>query len=541
MESSLTASATTAGQLFSGSTFVVPPYQREYAWGVEEVNEFWLDLRQAVGQQEYFLGLVIVTEDADRRHLVDGQQRMLTITLLAACLYHAANRHGRRALAERVEATFLTSIDYDTDAVIPRLSLADTFDEVTLRGLVATGQVNEPLPDHAEAISDKIVAAYSALSRRFEEDIAVDPFKRLGIWAEFLTDRLFMAVFVHPDSASAYRVFEVVNTRGRDLTTADLLKNFVISQTAPQDRDERYRAWQEMARPLNQAGSGALVQFIRHVVTLSAGHVLPRDLFDFIASRRRVGGDRRAPTVDELITSLEDHLPLYMQMVDPTLEGPASPEWIPVFEVLNELGILSVRPLLLAIARADEADAGMDRVLQLVVRRIVVGNLGTGNVERRFGDAAKATMEKGSWRKALAALSDLDPDVEDFKSRVAERSFNKATLTILRRSETQRVMKPQQVGVLHLIRPRQADWPHFPLDDFSFWGATLGNTVLAPLDRRPKGASTWDGFKANLLPDCLDTDKLTLTSAANWSTADVEDRGHRIADTLAQIWYRDAS
>ena len=71
MEASLTASAITAGQLFSGSTFVVPPYQREYAWGDEEVNEFWLDLRQAVGQQEYFLGLVIVTEEGERRHLVD--------------------------------------------------------------------------------------------------------------------------------------------------------------------------------------------------------------------------------------------------------------------------------------------------------------------------------------------------------------------------------------------------------------------------------------------------------------------------------------
>lgn len=86
MESSLVASATTAGQLFSGSTFVVPPYQREYAWGTEQVKEFWGDLQGAVESEEYFLGLIILTEEDERRHIVDGQQRLLTLTLLANAL-----------------------------------------------------------------------------------------------------------------------------------------------------------------------------------------------------------------------------------------------------------------------------------------------------------------------------------------------------------------------------------------------------------------------------------------------------------------------
>lgn len=542
MESSLVASATTAGQLFSGSTFVVPPYQREYAWGTEQGKEFWGDLQGAVESEEYFLGLIILTEEDERRHIVDGQQRLLTLTLLANALSHEARRHGRRALADRIDATFLTTIDFETDAEVPRLVLADSQDDATLRAILATGEAPTSAGSGSpDGISSNIIAAHQVLKEALTLDLADDPFKRLGTWAEFLMDKLFMAVFVHPDSSSAYRVFEVVNTRGSDLTTADLLKNYVLSQTRPGDRDARYAEWQAIARPLNQAGPSVLVQFIRHITTLRVGHILPRDLFDFIAIRGPSKSDKRArPTVDQLMDDLADNLPLYMQMVDPTLEGPASVEWLRVFDALNELGVISIRPLMLAISKTQDSDAGMDGILRLVVRRIVVGNLGTGNVERIFGDAAAAVVRTGEWSSQLDRLSELNPGREEFRDRVAERSFNKSTLSFLRRCEIQESPTPERQGVLHLIRPRQAtDWDEFPLDDFSFWGSTVGNTVLTPADRRPKGATTWDGFRTNMLPVCLDGDQDALRNLDQWSTSNVAARGRRIANSLTAIWYGD--
>ena len=133
VETPLNASATTAGALISNSTFVVPPYQREYAWEEDEVSEFWGDLREGVANESYFLGLIILTEEDDRQHVVDGQQRLLTLTMLAAALYQEALTIGRTALADRIRADFLTAIDYTTDNMQPRLRLA-TLETINLSG-----------------------------------------------------------------------------------------------------------------------------------------------------------------------------------------------------------------------------------------------------------------------------------------------------------------------------------------------------------------------------------------------------------------------
>lgn len=95
METPLNASATPAGALLSKSTFVVPPFQREYAWGADEIEEFWSDLRRGLEDESYFLGLIILTDEDGSKHVVDGQQRILTLTMLASAVYHEALRAGR--------------------------------------------------------------------------------------------------------------------------------------------------------------------------------------------------------------------------------------------------------------------------------------------------------------------------------------------------------------------------------------------------------------------------------------------------------------
>lgn len=69
MEAPLFASATSAGSLLSSTTFVVPQYQREFAWTVEEVREFWNDLHAGLDEGSYFLGLVILTDEASGRRV----------------------------------------------------------------------------------------------------------------------------------------------------------------------------------------------------------------------------------------------------------------------------------------------------------------------------------------------------------------------------------------------------------------------------------------------------------------------------------------
>ena len=525
----------------SSSSFEIPPYQREYSWSDDEVSEFWSDLNGGVGGEPYFLGLVILTEEDGRKQVVDGQQRILTITLLAAALYHEATERGRKALAERIQADFLRSIDYETDETKPRVILSDSTDNATLQKILSGTKMAPPTSGNKEeedCLSKRMKKAHLFLREQLRKDLASDPFKRLGVWTDFLTNYVYFAVFVHPDAGSAYRVYEVINTRGRELTTADLLKNYLLSQTAKSKRDARYNAWQEIAKQFSPTGDNSFVQYIRHVVTVEGGHILPKDLFDFLAQRKNYG-IRTPPNPENLMILLEQNLPLYLQMIDPSLDGPADAEALKIFNALNSLAIISVRPILLAMSAVPDGLEGMRYILRLVVRRIVVGNLGTGNVERRFGEAALKVRTTRQWNSIISDFADLNPTRDEFVDQLKKRSFNKQVLEFLRYSIIGKEMTPDVRGHLHFIRPRHATgWDDFPDEDAAYWATTIGNTILSDQDRRPKSANNWKGFKEELLSTSVSgewSNELRLLNV--WNASAVEEIGERLAATAGDVWY----
>src|SRR5689334_631251 len=159
----LNASAKAAGALFSSSTFEVPQFQREYSWGDDEVNDFWSDLCNSIDSESYFLGLIILTEESGRKHVVDGQQRIITLSLLAIAIYHEAMRRGRKALADRIQADFLLSIDYVSDETAPRVVLSDQTDNETFQAILSSGVVPSDKKDE-DSVSHRIAQSYENLA-----------------------------------------------------------------------------------------------------------------------------------------------------------------------------------------------------------------------------------------------------------------------------------------------------------------------------------------------------------------------------------------
>lgn len=537
MQTPLNASASTAGSLMSSSIFEVPPFQREYSWHDDEVRDFWTDLKNSLESETYFLGLIILTESSGSKQVVDGQQRIVTLTLVASVLYHEAKQRGRSALADRIQADFLSSINYETDEIDPRVRLTDEVDNDTLQDIVKRGTVNLEGRDD-QSVSTRIKQSFDLIKRLMAEDLKRDPFKRLGKWTEFLTHKLYFAVFVHPDPATAYQVFEVINTRGRDLTTADLLKNYVLSQTPHNDRSHMYDRWHTLAKFFPLEGTSNFVQYIRHVITVEAGHILPKNLYSFLAGRDH-SLTKYPPTVPALMDLLEERLPIYAQMMDPTAAGPADQTAVRIFSALNALNVMSVRPLMLAVWDVDQTGDGLDYILRLVVRRVIVGNLGTGNVERRFGDAARNVKRSGNWQTIEDDLSDLNPSKDDFIERLTKRSFNKTTLSFMRNSIISGQIAPEHYATLHFIAPRTAEnWQGLSEDARAYWCSTIGNTILATTERRPKEANTWSEFQLHLLPYALPGEWTDVISDYSvWDETAIEAVGRQLAQAAGDVWY----
>ncbi|GAN90672.1 hypothetical protein Gbfr_020_072 [Gluconobacter frateurii M-2] len=542
LDTPLNATASNAGAIFAGNTFEIPRFQREYSWGSDEVNEFWADLQGSLEADSYFLGLIILTTppeggDTGRKRVVDGQQRIITLSLLVNAIFHEAVRSDRKALADRIQASFLRSIDYHTDEEIPRVKLTDESDDTTFTSILEKGVPPQSVHDE-NSVSARMVASYDLLVRHLRDDLRADPFKRLGKWTDFLTNRLYFAVFVHPSAESAYQVYEVVNTRGRDLTTADLLKNYVLSQSGNAE-SVRYNQWQSIAKQFSTEGTNNFVQYIRHVVTVKSGYILPKDLYGFLANRKKMG-DRQPPRANELMGLLESNLALYMQMIDPTTAGPSDTEALGVFSALNSLSVLTVRPILLACSGVADAQAGMEWILKLVVRRIVVGNLGTGNVERRLGEAAKAIHDAKNWRVMVDLLRDLNPERGDFVAQLKRRSLNKNVLTFLRRSVIQNSITPNPHGFLHFIWVKSPIFGGMSEDEGSYWASTLGNTIISTLEKRPRAVVDWPTFKGSMLTTAVDGEWThPLNQFENWDVATVEKMGTNLANEAGRLWYDD--
>ncbi|UBU12547.1 DUF262 domain-containing protein [Nonomuraea gerenzanensis] len=537
MRAPLNASATTAGSLLAGATFQIPAYQRDYAWDDAEVAEFWNDISHAVEQGPYFLGLIILTGEEKRKQVVDGQQRLLTLTLLAAALRHAAVSIGRKALADRIYSNLLRSMDYSTDEMVPRIILTDTKADEALQSIVDHDRVDSDLLSKGSS-AEHLWSAYQYLRDRLRQEGGHEGFRQLGAWAEFINEQLYVAVFEHPDEAAAYSVFEVVNTRGRQLTTADLLKNFVLRETPATMREARYAQWHQTSGQFQQLGGQNFVQYIRHVINLSAGYVLPKDLYNYIA-RRGEFALAKEMSIDKLMEQLQTNLPLYLQMIDPTLDGPAEADALGIFAALNELRVSAVRPLLLAISGTDDAVLGMQQVLRLIVKRIIVGNLGASSVERKFAEAAHAVYQYGSWHPGIDILRDLDHPRRDFISVLGRRSYNRDVLTFIRRSIVCSSITPKPIGTLQYLRPRQSvpNWSEFSDDYIASLGSTVGNTILVNIDRRPRGANSWEGVRQHLLSQAVDGEITSpLQEYSSWTPDSVQEVSSILAEAAADVW-----
>jgi hypothetical protein len=249
-------------------------------------------------------------------------------------------------------------------------------------------------------------------------------------------------------------------------------------------------------------------------------------------------GTRSPPTSLELLNLLEDRLELYLQMMDPSLPGPASASALGVFGALNKLNVITVRPLMMAVIDTADADQGLHQLLGLVTRRIVVGNLGTGNIERRFAEAARRVHQARHWQDAFTELADLSPEKDTFFEMFQKRTLNKGVLSYLKNAVCSRDLTPSVYSPLHFIVPRaRKDHLSFLEGELSYWGSTIGNTFLSTIEKR-LGDADWPDFKRVMLPTAAPGEFTELLEGFDdWNARAIRRMSSVLAEVASEIWY----
>ncbi|MEJ1154619.1 DUF262 domain-containing protein [Microbacterium marmarense] len=529
MVSQVDASTVSAGTLFSESKFFVPDYQRRYSWLPKtQIDEFWADLSDGVDDAEYFLGLIILADGPGRQEIVDGQQRLVTLTILTNALRLIALMHGRRLVAESLRTDFLYAMNFETEAQVTRIQLTDPADSSDLRTLLEAESIRA-IDDEANS---PIYDAHRRLWGHLEADLSKheNPALRVGQWSEFVTKRLTFAVFKHPDRGAAFRVFEVINTRGKILTPTELIKSHLIG-TSSDHRDETYRRWTEIENQLDSTGQlDQLTTFVRHVVSLDHGYVIPRDLYDVVS--KRYSGLRG---VESLLASLESFLPTYLQMLDPGIDLESTEMQMRAFSLADALSMSRFRPLFLAASCEPNADELYRAIVDIVVPGTLAGTFGTGSIEAQFTRAARRLRQGASWDAELKKLGDLRPPRAEFELRLL-RGLNRSQAHVVRSALLQNDPAPILMGFPHLVRPKNAEnWPGFSEERFDQVGTTIGNWVLTTMERRPPGARTPEGVKQKITSKVLECE--ISPNIDEWTADAVESRSADVSNSLPELWY----
>jgi uncharacterized protein with ParB-like and HNH nuclease domain len=251
--------------------FSIPAYQRPYAWTREQASELLTDLLSFLGDgsesvtdaNPYFLGSIVLikSEDAPEADVVDGQQRLTTITILLAIL---------RSLLSQERASEVTQFIYQKGNIFEgtydryRLKLRER-DEDFFRKYIQDGNSLTALLELDTSQLTDSQRNIQINARYFLEELRQISGQRLEQFVRYLMTRCFLVVVSTPDLDSAYRIFSILNARGLDLSLTDLLKSEIIGAIATSQQEKYTRIWEDEEEDLGRETFQELFSHIRMI------------------------------------------------------------------------------------------------------------------------------------------------------------------------------------------------------------------------------------------------------------------------------------
>lgn len=272
MTHTLTAKEQSLAKIFSGDyVFTIPGYQRPYSWGRDQAQELLDDLLGALasapGQLSeaapYFLGSIVLikSEVSAEATVVDGQQRLTTLTLLLSAI--------RATVHDVAVQTGITKRIYEHGDVVSatqaryRLSLRERDCQFFRKyvqhedGLQSLLRMNSQLPDAQARLRANALVFMDGLAKLGQ--------LQLVQLVQLIITRCYLVTVATPDLDSAYRIFGILNSRGLDLSATDILKAEMIGGIAPALRDAYTKKWEDEEEDLGREEFGELFSHIRMV------------------------------------------------------------------------------------------------------------------------------------------------------------------------------------------------------------------------------------------------------------------------------------
>lgn len=385
----------------NGKTYRVPPYQRDYSWKEEHWGDLWADVQELRPHPDatHYMGALVVDSKSDRDfQVIDGQQRLATLSLLALAVIaklgaiadEGVEPQANRERAVGLRARFVGEKDPASLVESSKLFLNETDDPFYQDYLV---QLRSPLNPRGLPRSNRLLWECFLYFRRKLDDVPAfntDGAALAALLSETVGRQLMFILITVDDELNAYTVFETLNARGLELSTTDLLKNYIFSRArTAADLEALRRRWRALLGTIRQEHFPLL---LRYHLQVEVPMVRSGRVFKLVRNRVKT-----PEQVFALMDQLEERAELFAALGDPD-HGywTELPDGRPLVRELVLFRVRQMMPLLFVVWEQFSREDFI-RVLRFVsvlsFRYTVVSRLNPSALEMEYHRAAKAVLD----------------------------------------------------------------------------------------------------------------------------------------------------
>jgi uncharacterized protein with ParB-like and HNH nuclease domain len=258
LKNKIEATDTTIKALLKDEKFYIDYFQREYRWQgkhikllVEDLTTTFLksykpsDNRSEIANyQNYYIGPVVFSKNSNngKKSIIDGQQRITSITLLLIYLNHLQSNNKQKVSISEL----IFSEKYGDKS----FNMTDELREPCLKSLFENGEYS--IQDNDDETIQNMIDRYEDIEQSFPEELYSEA---LPYFIDWLIENVVIVQIITYSDENAYIIFETMNDRGLNLTPTEMLKGYVLSRiTDSEQRTEIDNLWKEQIQKLHKYG-----------------------------------------------------------------------------------------------------------------------------------------------------------------------------------------------------------------------------------------------------------------------------------------------
>ncbi|GAA8094739.1 DUF262 and DUF1524 domain-containing protein [Helicobacter pylori] len=534
--------------------FVIPIYQRVYSWEKEQCKQLWDDIIKTGGNDQiegYFIGSIVFVHDGiyttnyNELLIIDGQQRLTTITLLFIALRNYLNDEDEfleKFSHQKIQNRYLINSDEKGDKKF-RLILSES-DRDTLLSLIDENRRKPSEP------SSKIMGN----------------FKLFGEWIRKNTDKLetifkgldklmVVEISLERGKDNPQLIFESMNSTGKDLTQTDLIRNYILMGLEPEKQEIFYKKyWRAMEEDFKQ-NETLFNQFVRHYLTIKTREI--PNINKVYEAFKRYQQERGIET-EALLQDLQKYCGFFCQIV---FKKEADKDLNKALSFLVDLERDVIYPLLLELY-SDYSDGVLSKqdfipiiylIESYICRRAVCG-LGANGLNKIFASFTKKINNKDQYLESikvhflsLETTKGKFPKDSEFKNLLITIDFynlkeKEYFFERLENFDTKEPVNTQECTIEHIMpQTLTEEWERDLGENFQAihdkYLHTIGNLTLTGYNQKYSNNSFQEkrdmekGFKQS--PLRLNQ---SLRDLESFGEEEIKKRANDLADLALKIW-----